>query len=632
MSRSADRALGMHRSITRRDFVNGASLAIAGSAFAPGWIGQAAAADLSQQAGEYYPPALTGMRGSHPGAFEAAHALRDVGKWLDPGSDTQESYDLVVVGGGISGLAAAYFFRQAHGPQARILVLDNHDDFGGHAKRNEFKHGERLFIGYGGTEQIFPGPAAYSPDARGLLKDIGIDTNRFYQAFDQNLYKSLGLKKGVFFGAETFGADRLLTGEGEIPWSEFLAKAPLAAHVRKDLLRLYGEKRDYLPGLDAAEKLIRLKKMSYKDYLLNHAKVHPDVMPYFQTRQNRSVSGADIMPAYVAWGLFNMPGFDGLDLGQKPAFGGGGEPEPEDIFHFPDGNASIARLLVRALIPDAVPGKDMEDVVTSRVDYRLLDKATSRVRLRLNSTAVRVRHEGDPQTAKSVAVIYMTGGKTRLVRGAHCVLAGYNMMIPYMCPEMPQEQRKALAYGVKAPLAYTNVLVSNWHAWHKLGVHHIYALNSFHTEAKLDFPVSLGTYRHSRTPDEPMVLHLEQTPLHPGLPRREQYRMGRARLLAMTFETFERETRDQLQRMLEPGGFDAARDIEAITVNRWPHGYAGSRDPLLDPEWSPEENPWTIARQPFGRISIANSDAAGVPLTQAAIDQALRAVRELARG
>jgi spermidine dehydrogenase len=194
---------------------------------------------------------------------------------------------------------------------------------------------------------------------------------------------------------------------------------------------------------------------------------------------------------------------------------------------------------------------------------------------------------------------------------------------------MPETQRKALVYGVRAPLVYTNVLISNWRSWQKLRTHHILALNGFYTEAKLDFPVSLGAYRHSRTPDEPIVLHLEQTPLKAGLPQRAQFRAGRAELLTTTFETFERKTRDQLRRMLGPGGFDPARDIEAITVNRWPHGYAGGVDPLTDPEWSAEERPWTRARKPFGRITIANSDAAPAPLTQAAIDQALRAVREL---
>jgi spermidine dehydrogenase len=622
----------MDRPITRRDFLNGASMAVAGS-----FVGAAlvkamdpfSAASIAQLDSGYYPPALTGMRGSHEGSYEVAHELRDKNRWSTVGgeADTGETFDLVVVGGGLSGLAAAYFFRKAHGPQSRILVLDNHDDFGGHAKRNEFRHGNRLLIGYGGTEQIYPGPSAFGPDAIALIKEIGIDTQRFHTAFDQNLYKSLGLRQALFFDKETFGADRLVVGEGDMPWAEFLAKTPLSETARKDIARLYEDRRDYMPGLSVEDKRARLGKMSYNDFLTKVAGVHPDVIPFFQTRSHRlGAIGSDARAAISAWSA-GLPGFAGLGLGPLPRRDR--EDEPHDIFHFPDGNASLARLLVRALIPEAVPGRDMEDVVTSRVDYARLDTARSPVRIRLNSTAVHIRHRGEPSTARQLDVTYVSSNKAHRVQTSRCVLACYNAVAPYLCPEFPEAQRKALALAVRAPLVYTNVLIANWRSWHKLGVHHILALNGFHTEAKLDFPVSLGTYRHSRTPDEPIVLHLEKTPLAPGLPRREQHRAGRLQLLSTPFETFERKIRDQLGRMLGAGGFDPARDIEAITVNRWPHGYATGRDALTDPEWPPQENPWTLARKPFGRITIASSDSGPGALTQVAFDQALRAVREL---
>src|SRR5882724_5822051 len=126
----------MHRRITRRDFLNGVAVT-AGAAMLPG---NAFAFGADSQT-PYYPPALTGLRGSHPGSFDAAHALRDGTFWDTAGkpADTGETYDLVIVGGGISGLSAAHFYRKTAGPQARILILDNHDDFGGHAKRNEFR-------------------------------------------------------------------------------------------------------------------------------------------------------------------------------------------------------------------------------------------------------------------------------------------------------------------------------------------------------------------------------------------------------------------------------------------------------------------------------------------------------------
>jgi spermidine dehydrogenase len=271
----------------------------------------------------------------------------------------------------------------------------------------------------------------------------------------------------------------------------------------------------------------------------------------------------------------------------------------------------------------------MDDLVTSRIDYARLDQRGANARLRLNSTAVLVKHEGDPETAAAVDVTYVTGDRARRVKAGHVIVAGYNGMVPYLCPEMPEAQRKALAFAVRAPLVYTNVLVSNWRPWQKLGVHYILALNGYHTEAKLDFPVSLGDYRHPRTPDEPILLHLEKTPLKPGLPRREQHQAGRTELLSTPFETFERRIREQLARMLGEGGFDPERDIEAITVNRWPHGYATGRDPLTDPEWAEGEDPWSIARRPFGRIALASSDSGPGALTQVAFDQALRAVREI---
>jgi len=634
--KSNDRELGMDRVITRRDFLNGVAVTVTGSLVAPKLV---AALDpdtltaMSQDDPNYYPPALTGMRGSHSGAFEAAHALRDTPvQGAADVVDTREVYDLVVVGGGISGLSAAYFYRKQTGPKAKVLILDNHDDFGGHAKRNEFTHAGRTMIGYGGTEQIYPGPSFYGPDAIALIRDIGVDTDRFYTAFDRNLYKSYGLRQALFFDKETFGADRLLTGEGSMPWPEFLAKAPLSEEVRNDIARLYEEPKDYMPGLNAAEKHTRLSAISYQTFLLEFAKVHPGVIPYFSGRLHRLAAvGVDALPSIDAWRYFELPGFVGMGLELTPEDleWRHNPKEPPDIFHFPDGNASIARLLVRSMIPDAVAGKDMEDLVTTRLNYARLDQKDSPTRIRLNSTAVHVKHRGDPATARHVDITYIRAGKAYQVRAFHCVLACYNMMIPYICPELPEAQRKALAYAIKAPLVYTNVLISNWRSWQKLGVHHILALNSYHTEAKLDFPVSLGKYHFSSNPDEPIVLHLEKTPLKPGLPRRDQHRAGRYELLTTSFEAFEHKIRDQLGRMLGAGGFDPARDIEAITVNRWPHGYAMGRDPLTDPDWPPEQSPWVIGRKPFGRITIGNSDAGADALTQVAIDQARRAVREL---
>jgi spermidine dehydrogenase len=634
-----DRELGMHRRITRRDFLNGFGIAIGGG-FALSnheWLnafGFRQSPFAPEKDANYYPPSLTGMRGSTNAVMETGHALRDGQQW-GGGAVDSESYDLIVVGGGISGLSAAYFFRKIAGPKARILILENHDDFGGHARRNEYRAGDRTILGYGGTQSI-ANPKLYSKQSMELLQELGVEIQRFYKYYDQNFERSNGLSRAVFFDQETFGADKLVPGVGEPSWPEFFAKTPLSADAQKDLARLYTEKVDYLPQLKSWDKKVLLAKTSYKDYLLNYVKVHPAAIPYMQTETYALYGvGIDAVPAGDLAGL-GYPGFAGMDLAGPPGPGLGVEITKQSgdelyIFHFPDGNASIARLLVRALIPASAAGHTMEDIVTAKMKYTVLDDPGSPVRLRLNSTAVSARNVGDTTSAKEVEVKYVRGGEAHSVRGAACILACWNMVIPYMCPEMPQKQKEALAYGVKVPLVYTNVLIRNWEAFKKLGISYARCPGSYFESVTLDFPVSMGEYHYPDKPGEPCVLHLEKVPCKPGLPARDQQRAGREELYRTRFETYERNVRDQLGRILSPGGFDPAGDIQAITVNRWPHGYAYEYNSLYDPDWPEDQQPCVLGRQPFGRISIANSDAEAFAYTNAAIDQAFRAVTEVTR-
>jgi spermidine dehydrogenase len=299
------------------------------------------------------------------------------------------------------------------------------------------------------------------------------------------------------------------------------------------------------------------------------------------------------------------------------------------IAHFPDGNASIARLMVRAMIPEVATGSTMDDIVGAHFDYTRLDESNSRVRLRLESSVVRVEHDGPPDSADRVAVSYVRGGRAYRVFAHSCVLAGYNAMIPYLCPELPARQREALALAVKMPILYSNVLLRNWQAWQKLGIAAVSAPGSYHSNAMLDFPVSLGGYEYSGGPDEPILVHMERfgKSATPGLTPREQFRAERHRLLVTPFAEIEREIRTQLAGTLSSGGFDPVRDIEAITVNRWAHGYAYSPNPLFDDVDA--EAPHVVGRARFGRIAIANSDAGGSATIDSAIGQAHRAIEEL---
>jgi spermidine dehydrogenase len=628
--------LGEDRNIPRRDFLQGALVAAATALSGPllrayaDEPGAAAAQDLPG----YYPPRLTGLRGSHPGSFEAAHALRD-GTAVGQASDTHESYDLVIVGAGISGLAAAHFYRARNPSAGRILILDNHDDFGGHAKRNEFELAGRMHLMNGGTLEI-DSPRPYSPVAEGLIRELGIDVGKLSRKVEHHdFYESQGLRTGVFLDRETFGHDYLAVGEGSVPVATMLAASPLPRRVREEIANIQEGSIDYLPGLSSQEKKLRLARISYRTFLTDVVKADPLTVAYYQSRTHPLWGvGIDAVSALDCWAI-KMPGFKGMRLtpGSIPQMGytpsGYIDTGGSKTLHFPDGNATIARLLVRNLIPAAVPGHTAEDVVTAGVDYGRLDRAASQVRLRLNSAVVRVRHTGDPATASGVDVTYMRNGRAQVVRASRCVLACWNMMIPYLCPELPEAQKQALHELVKTPLVYTSVALRNWQAFKKLGIAQVSAPASYYSYLSLNPKVDIGAYRSSASPEEPILVEMMRTPCKPGLKEHEQNKAGRAELMGTSFADFERNVREQLARTLGPGGFDPATDIQAITVNRWPHGYAPEYNPLFDPDGPPEQRPNVRGRARFGRITIANSDSGGAAYTDSAIDQASRAVNEL---
>ncbi len=638
-----DRQLGMDRKITRRDFLNGVAIT-SGAALACPHLAWASLQEPPPVGLRDYPPALTGMRGSgYPRAYSTGHSIRDGKFWSGTPSplDIQEAYDLIVVGGGISGLTAAYLYQKRHGWDKKVLVLDNHDDFGGHAKRNQFTFGQDLRLSNAGTFDLAAGRTTVQ---REVLADLDIDIATLTKKnVNTRFYSSLGMGQGVFFDKQTFGVDKLMKSpvpwtdftylyepnqpaDAEEQWKQFLAEAPLSETAKKDVYRLYHEKKDYLPHLSYDEKLAKLDSISYQDFLLHVVGCDPMVCAFLRDKTFGDGRGIDSTPALLAHQRFGLPGFQGMVLELEP----GAE---EATYHFPDGNATVARLLVRKLVAGALAGSTLDDSIMARVDYSTLDRPGQSCRIRLNSTAVKAVNLETGGKATGVAVEYARDGKLYRTTGTHCVMACWNFMIPYLCPDMPAEQKDALAYNVHTPNLWVNVWLRNWKAFHKAGINFINAPTGYFSQIILEHPISVGGYQHSQTPENPIVLTMLRAYVRPGLPIKDQFRLGRMEMYSTTFEDFEREAREQLGRALGSYGFSPADDILGITVNRWGHGYSYWYSPLYDEFLKTGgEAPHLRARLPFGNITIANTDSAGICGTGLAIDMAARAIDELTFG
>lgn len=583
---------------------------------------------------DYYPPALTGMRGSHAGSFEVAHAVSWAGQaFTRPKAQTENIYDLVVVGGGISGLSAAKFYRDRNDGDANILVLDNHDDFGGHAKRNEFNVDGKKLLGYGGS-QTLDGPAKYSKVAKQLLGDLSIDVQRFYDYYDQAYFDRRGMGSGIYFDQDTYGTNRLMVNPiggllGEVPSPELLRSSvrsmPISEAGQDALLEILTSEKDYLAGKSLEEKILELRDISYFDFLRRYTSATDDLLGVLQDTLLPLIAvGWEAGSAWYA-AEYLLPGT--WHLGVQP---GESDSEPY-IFHFPDGNASIARALVRDLLPNAIPGSSMEDLVTARADYAELDRAGSPVRIRLNSTAVNVAHSADQGF---VDVTYVNGGEVYRVRGKHVVMACYNSIIPHICDELPDSQVEAIQFATKVPFVIGNFAIRNWRAFADAGFHTIYSPGDVYFKfMPLDFPVSMGDYHYSKGPDEPIIVSAWYSPTERGLPAREQYKAGRRKLYELSYADFENDIVGHLDGMLGTYGFDAERDIAAITLNRWSHGYAYEFEEVgSPPEWGRDNGPHIAGRAQIGRISIANSDSEAYAYVDGAIDAADRAVNEQISG
>ena len=620
MKRKTDKQLGMFKPIRRRDFVQGAAVA-AGTALTAGSLRASDFwRDQSESPGAMradYPPIKTGMRGSHPGAYEVAHALgRDGAKFAKP-AEAAEHHDLVVVGAGISGLAAAYFYRQQMGSSAKILLLENHDDFGGHAKRNEFHQSGEMVLSLGGTHNLEWWK--FSDVVNRLLSELGIDPQAMRREMTFEYGRDAPNSPAMWFDADTYGESRLIPNFSlrNHLTREQIDQIPISVEGRKSLLRLYSSDISH-SKLSEAELETLLSEISYPDFLREHAGLTEDAVQLFDKDQHGSY-GLEMRALSAAEAIWE--GYPGAHL-----FGQDWEVDDFQypVAMWPDGNASLARLLVAKLIPEVAPEADALNIAAANFDYSRLDQSANNVRLRLNATVVNTEN-----TETGVSVTYASSGKIRRVTARHSVLACYHSIIPHLCPSISETQKDALKHQVKMPLVLTNVLIRNRDALDKLGIDAVSCPGRLHGRLFLFQGIHTGGYE-SKSDAVSLVFWGSVSPPEDAIDLKSQLRGSRQKLLELSLEDFEREVRSVLDELLSPVGFDVAEDILAITVNRWPHGYAYEYMQLWDPEWAPGEAPHEIARQRFGSIAIANADAGASAYTHVAIDQAYRAIDELA--
>jgi len=625
----------MKYNITRRDFLNGMAIATGTGLLTP--------TELFAQTstgGQHvvYPPTLTGIRGNHAGSFETMHALAWAGQKPEAHHKLDEHYDMVIVGAGISGLATAWFYQKAMGPEARILLLDNHDDFGGHAKRNEFHHRGRTLLGIGGSINVDT-PSDWSEIAKGLLDDLGVDLEAMKANLENvPLLSSTGDSLLAFPGQEgkeghaghtkiRASWSQLMLGVGD--YKSAVRALPLPASEQDKLIELFSGEVDYLDDLPQSEKQTYVESVSYAQFLTERVGLADATITIFYPVPKLMFGPAALRVSVMEAFYLGCPGMQSMDwLNDLTSAILDGMKAGSKSLYFPDGNASLARLLVHKLIPSVAPDTHgFDDIAASRFDYGALDNKSHPTRLRLNSTVVGVRETGDD----AVTVDYVRDGNAVSVTGDHCVLACYNGAIPYLCPQLPESQKEALRYGVKVPLVMTNVLIDNGHAYSKLGVGEVTCPNDPYVLVIPAPATTTGGHQPPRGPDDPMVIHLLGVPSVTSTGNETSHdllKQARHNVYATTFDTYESQVRGQLQGLLGEHGFNHKTDIKAITVNRWPHGYAYEYMSLDDPKWTPGQAPHELGRAQFGRISIANSDSEAYAYLNAAIDAGWRAVTE----
>jgi spermidine dehydrogenase len=628
-SSQSDRVLGLDQDITRRDFLNSTLLASGGillHSISPAtMLAQKAAqnAPVDDWTGYGGVGDYANSNGNTTAVFEAGHRIRDGEFETTPANvvDTNEIYDCVVVGGGISGLAAALIFRRQAGEGKTCLVLDNHPIFGGEAKRNEFLVDGHRLIGHQGSA-LFQVNYPHSFIER-FYQSIGLKVPRLeYQKWGSSdpeipltTTPYLGSAPyGLYFGAK-FGQPKGVWVTD--PWGKKLEGAPISATAREELLRVQSSDSAAMqvPQYRGDGISRRLDTMTLEDHLMEKHRISRETVRTFLTPDEGSAFGLgpDALSGYTAY-----------------AFDAFGPTLDEENQMFPDGNSGIARLIVKTLIPESIGGEhSLEDVCHKNLNFTALDRPGAPARIRLDSTAVWVKHEGDPAKSQFVTILYTHGSKLYQVRARSVVMAGGSWTTKHIVRDLPGDRTDAYSQFYRSPCMLANVAVRNWRFLYKMGISGAQWFEGIGTYLQIRKLALCGADSPTIGPDSPVIITLKVVYSHPGHTTEEQGHMGRAEMISTSFREYERQVRQQFSDMFARTGFDASRDIAGIILNRWGHAYASPAPGFYfgkDGKPAPGD---VLRAAPFGRIAFANVDLSGMPDHKSSIIEANRAVGQL---
>ena len=628
----ADTAIGMEQGITRRDFLNATLLASGSLLLTP-----VSPADLLARSAVAGPSAddwtgyggvgdYANSNGNTTDVVQAGHQIRDGLFETPPASviDTGETYDCVVVGGGISGLAAALIFQRHAGQAMTCLVLDNHPIFGGEAKRNEFLvDGHRLIAHQGSA--FYPIPYPHSFIAR-FYESIGLKAPHLeYQKWgssapEMELSRTpyLGAApNGTYFGAK-FGQPHGLWLTD--PWGKQLESAPISPKARAELSKFQSasDSDAHAPQYPGDSISRRLDSITLEDYTIErHGISRETIRTFLSPGEGGGYGlGPDALSGYTAYAADML---HPLDISDETG-----------TQMFPDGNGGLARLITKTLIPESIAGEHtLEDVSRNAVNFAALDRAGANARIRLDSTAVWVKHDGGPAKSEFVTVAYTRGGRTYRVRARTVVMAGGSWTTRHIVRDLPADCAAAYSQFYRTPCMMANVAVRNWRFLYKMGISGCQWFEGLGNYIQVRKLATCGADSPTIGPDSPTVLTLKVLYTHPGQPTEQQGHLGRTELISTPFREYERQIRQQFTEMFARSGFDAARDIAGIILNRWGHAYLSPAPGFFfgkDGQPAPGD---VLRAAPFGRIAFANTDLSGVADHRSSIIEADRAVGQL---